>query len=94
MLITHKSTYTCVNVAINTAGIASNCNSITFDNAGDADAKIFMASGNVILKAGKSIDLGQRVETIIMDTFSVEFIPAAGAVQLVNIIRETFQILT
>ncbi len=95
MLITHKSSYTCINVVIDTSGIVSNCNSICFDNAGNVDAKIhinFPTGGYILLKSGKSIDLGQRIETIIMDVFKIEF-PIVSSGQCVNVTRETFQIL-
>jgi len=103
MLITHKSTYNVQNIIADISNTPSNCNSITFDNCGEDDCVIYVNFTStqpanlqyILLKAGKNIDFGGSIETIIEDTFTLKFVNNIwAATHSINIIRETFQILT
>lgn len=101
MLATKRSVFSALNIAVDTESIASNCNSITFDNEGNCDCQIYIndtehahTGGHIFLGAGKSIDLGGRDDSVILDVFDIVFTSVDDQVQLVNVITETFQILT
>jgi len=100
MKITHKTTYTPENYYVDTNGITSNCNTIIFDNYGEDDAEVFINDTNntlsgwrFYLKAGVAIRLGGLKDSICQDTFNIRFL-GAGAAKGINVIRETFEILT
>jgi hypothetical protein len=100
MFVTHRSTYSFGNVIGNTNDIASDCNTITFDNFGDDDCQIFVndlahehTGDFLLLKAGKSIDLGGNVDSVVKDKFDIVFV-GLSANSGVNIIKETYQLLT
>ena len=99
MLVTHSSAYTFQSITQDTAGLTSNCNTVSFVNVGLRDALVSASApsgvGSYTLKPGASMDLGQRIETIITQTFTVTFPSGVNdtIAGCVNIIRETYQIL-
>lgn len=100
MLITHKSTYAASNVIVDTNSVASACNTITFDNYGDDDCKVYIndtahahTGAFMMIKAGKSIDLGGSIDSLVNDVFDFVFMNAVAS-KGVNIIKETYQLLT
>lgn len=95
MKVTHKSRYNCRSVEADTAQyITTNCNTITFDNVGDDDATItcdFEPENYFFLPAGKSVTLGGRKDSILVDNFSILFADLA-ANKKVNVIKEIYQL--
>jgi len=101
MKVTHKSTKTFTNVIIDTDHILSNVNTIIFDNAGTDDCKIFVNDTDhshdgdyFYLQAGKAVTFGNMIDCVDQDFYDIVFLAAAGATKRINIIRETFQLLT
>lgn len=99
MLVTHKASYTFQAVSGNDNQIDSSCSSITFDNAGDVDLKIVAPGGDLtanyyLLKAGKSVDFGGRLDALLTDSYNIQFVSGQTGVTLLNVIRETYQLLS
>jgi len=100
MKITHKITYAPDNIYNDTNSIASNCNTIVFDNYGEVDCEVYVNDtlhGHLgyrfYLKAGVSLRLGGLRDCICQDIFDIAF-SGAGLGKGVNVIRETYQLLT
>ena len=100
MLITHQSRYSFQSITEDWNNLDSNCNTISFVNCGLLDCVITASNpdggGSYTLKPGASLDLGQRIQTIITQKFNVAFVIGVNDTipGCVNIIRETFLILT
>lgn len=97
MLITHKSTFSASNVIVDTNSIASNCNSIEFDNYGDVDCKIYIndnvhTGSYIYLPAGRSKSLGGNIESYVTDVYDIVFV--GDAAKGLNVIKEFYQIIT
>ena len=104
MLVTNRSTYQVNGVTQNQDGVATDCNSLTLDNYGEDDVKIYFNNTDpehpeeipyMLLKAGKSIDLGGSIDSIIIDTLDFVFLfNVPQGAQGVNIIKETYLLLS
>ena len=89
------------NITEDTNSIPSGCNTITFDNYGSTNCKIFINDQEsvhtgdfIILQAGKMLILGNRQNIIVQDKFDVVFLPSEGSVNGINILRESIMLLT
>ncbi len=75
--------------------VTTKCSTITFDNAGTEPCNIYFYSkgnGHITLLPGKSITFGNNPNAILVDDFTLAASSFVG--YLVNIIKETHQILT
>jgi len=100
MLITHRSTYAASSIIVSTNSIASACNTITLDNFGDDDVKVYIndtahahAGTYLYLKAGNSKDIGGSMDAYVNDIFDLVFM-GVGNNPGVNILKETFLLLS
>ena len=101
MQTSHRSIFSGENFTIDTNSIPSNCNTITFDNYGTTNCKIYFNDPEsshlgdyIILQAGKMVIFGNKHDFVVYDKFDVEFIAGEGLINGMNIIRETIMLLT
>ncbi len=101
MLILHKLVYSPDHIYDDTNDVLTNCNAITFSNYGETDLDVFFndmahqhLDGNCMrVPAGESITLGGSQDAIIQDVLDLVF-TRNDLYRGVNIIRETYAILT
>ena len=100
MQTAHRSVFSGENISVDENSIQSNCNTITFDNYGSSNCRIYFnddASDHlgdyIVLQAGKVLILGNRPDIIIQDEFDVVFTAGDGLMNGLNIIRETIMLL-
>ena len=86
---THKSHYFFQKIAVDTTGITSNCNTISFINKGNGTLYIkTTANANLLpINALETITFGGRIEGIVSDTFDITF--ETGFTNNLQIIKET-----
>ncbi len=101
MQTAHRSLFSGENITEDTNSIPSGCNTITFDNYGSSNCKIFIndheslhTGDYIVLQAGKMLILGNRYDIIVQDKFDIVFLPLEGSVNGINILRETIMLLT
>ncbi len=92
--IIQKSTHVLTHIVVDTVGITSNCNTISFENYGTQRAKISIpvagADYNYIV-SGMTKVFGGLPDTLVQDVFDVDFDAVAGAGM--NIVKETIEII-
>lgn len=101
MKITHRASYDFQSIYGDENSISSNCNTLTFENCGEDNVEIYVndtthshTGWHLFLQTGSSITIGGHRDCIIQDSYDFVFAGIIPTKQNVNIIRETFSILT
>ena len=86
---THKSHYSFHKIAVDTTGITSNCNTISFINKGTGILYVKTTDNANLLQINslETITFGGRIEGIVSDTFDVTF--ETGFTNNLQIVKET-----
>jgi hypothetical protein len=91
--IKFKTTHVPSHLTVNAAAITSNCNSISFENYGSINAKIYIngSADYNYLVAGMTKVYGDNPNSLVQDSFAIVFDAGVGAG--INISKESINVI-